>query len=259
MRMKWTMTKLGIIFLLGVGGLVSWGASAAAGQELIVAAAASLTNALKEVAGQFEKTHPGTRVVCNFAASGVLLQQMVQGAPVDVFAAADDATMNQAEAKKLIMPGTQRNFVSNRLVLIVPMDSQLTLSGLKDLTGPEVKRVAVGNPATVPAGRYGKGALEQANLWDKLSPKFIVAESVRQVLDYVRRGEVDAGLVYATDAAIARGKVKVIQTVAGPAPILYPAAVAAATGQQSLAKDWVDFLVSPAAQEIFLRFGFGKP
>jgi molybdate transport system substrate-binding protein len=259
MRMKWTMTKLGAIFLLVAGGLVSWGAPAAAGQELIVAAAASLTNALKEVAGQFEKTRPGARVVYNFAASGVLLQQMVQGAPVDVFAAADEATMNQAEAKKLIMPGTPRNFVSNRLVLIVPMDSQLTLRGLKDLTGPEVKRVAVGNPATVPAGRYAREALEQANLWNQLAPKFILAESVRQALDYVSRGEVDAGLVYATDAAIATGKVKVIQTMTGPSPILYPVAVAAATGQKALAQSLVDFILSPAAREIFLRSGFGKP
>jgi molybdate transport system substrate-binding protein len=253
------MTKLWMIFLLAVGGLVSWGAPAAAEPELIVSAAASLTNALKEVAREFEKTHPGTKVIGNFAASGVLLQQMAKGAPVDVFAAADEETMNQAEAKKLIIPATRQNFVSNRLVLIAPLDSQLPLSGLKGLTGPEVKRVAVGNPATVPAGRYAREALEQANLWNQLAPKFILAESVRQALDYVSRGEVDAGLVYATDAAIATGKVKVIQTMTGPSPILYPVAVAAATGKKALAQSLVDFILSPAAREIFLRSGFGKP
>jgi molybdate transport system substrate-binding protein len=150
------MTKLKIIFLLAAGALVLWGAPAAADQELIVAAAASLTNALKEVAGQFEKTYPGARIVGNFAASGVLLQQMAKGAPVDVFAAADQKTMNRAQEKKLIVPGTRRNFVSNRLVLIAPGDSQLAVSGLDDLTRPEVKRVAVGNPATVPAGGYAR-------------------------------------------------------------------------------------------------------
>ncbi len=119
------MTKRKIIFLLVAGAMVLWGAPAAADQELIVSAAASLTNALKEVAGQFEKTHPGTKIVCNFAASGVLFQQMAKGAPVDVFAAADQKTMNQAQEKKLIVPATRKNFVSNRLVLIVPRRFQV--------------------------------------------------------------------------------------------------------------------------------------
>jgi molybdate transport system substrate-binding protein len=243
--------------VLGLAALVPWGTPAFAAQELIVSAAASLTNALKEVAGQFEKTHPGVKIVCNFAASGVLLQQMDKGAPVDVFAAADQKTMNQAQEKKLIMAKTRKNFVSNRLVLIVPLDSKLVLGGLQDLAKPEVKRVAVGNPATVPAGRYAQEALVQAGLWDKLTPKLIFAESVRQVLDYVRRGEVDTGFVYSTDAAIARGKVKVMQTVPGHTPILYPIAVTASTGKQALAKNFLDFVLSPAAQEIFKKYGFG--
>jgi molybdate transport system substrate-binding protein len=248
-----------MILWVVAGAVVLSGAPALAGQELMVSAAASLTNALREVAGQFEKTHPGARIVCNFAASGVLLQQMAQGAPVDVFAAADQETMNRAQEKNLIVPGSRKNFVSNRLVLIAPVDSKLALRGLKDLTRPEVKRVAVGNPATVPAGRYAKEALVQAGLWDQLSPRFIVAESVRQVLDYVSRGEVDAGLVYETDAAIARGKVKVIQTVTEPIPILYPLAVTVATDKKALAQEFMDFVLSPPAQEIFRRFGFGKP
>ena len=253
------MRNLKMILWLVAGAVVLWGAPALADQELTVSAAASLTNALKEVAGQFEKTHPGAKVVCNFAASGVLLQQMAKGAPVDVFAAADQKTMNQAQEKKLVVPATRKNFVSNRLVLIVPMDSKLTVSGLKDLTGPQVKRVAVGNPTTVPAGRYTKEALEKVGLWDTLSPKFILAESVRQVLDYVSRGEADTGFVYSTDAAIAKGKVKIIQTVTEHAPILYPIAVTESTDKKALAQSFVDFVVSPAAQEIFSKFGFGKP
>lgn len=253
------MTKVKLIFVFLLTAALLWGASAYSGQELTVSAAASLTNALKEVAGQFEKTHPGTKVVCNFAASGVLLQQMAKGAPVDVFAAADQKTMNQAQEKKLIIPATRKNFVSNRLVLIVPLDSKLSLSGLKDLTGPQVQRIAVGTPATVPAGRYTQEALEKAGLWDKLSPKFILAESVRQVLDYVGRGEVDTGFVYSTDAAIAKGKVKVIQAVTEHAPILYPIAVTESTDKKPLAQSFADFVLSPAAQETFSKFGFGKP
>ena len=251
------MTNLKSIIMLLVGAMIIWNGAARADQELIVSAAASLTNALKEVAGQFETTHPGTKILCNFAASGSLLQQMAHGAPVDVFASADQKTMNQAQEKGLILPASRKNFVSNNLVLIKPLDSQLALGGLKDLTKPEVKRVAVGNPATVPAGRYTKEALVKAGLWDQLMPKFIMAESVRQVLDYVGRGEVDTGFVYSTDAAIARGKVKVMQTVEAHAPILYPLAVTAATGKKALAQDFLDFILSPAAQEIFKRYGFG--
>jgi molybdate transport system substrate-binding protein len=249
------IVKLLCVTLLGAA--VLWGGPAAAEQELIVSAAASLTNAMKEVAGAFEKTHPGSKILCNFAASGSLLQQMDKGAPVDVFAAADQKTMNQAQAKKLIVPATRKNFVSNRLVLIVPLDSKLTVSGLQGLTGPQVKRLAVGNPATVPAGRYSKEALDKAGLWDKLSSKFILAESVRQVLDYVRRGEVDTGFVYSTDAAIAKGKVKVILAVTEHAPILYPIAVTVSTGKKALAQSFVDFVLSPPAQEIFKKYGFG--
>jgi molybdate transport system substrate-binding protein len=243
--------------VLGLAALVLHSTPAPAAEELIVSAAASLTNALREVAGQFEQTHPGTRILCNFAASGTLLQQMAQGAPVDVFAAADQKTMNQAQEKKLILPGTRKNFVSNRLVLIVPVESKLALRDLQDLTKPEVQRVAVGNPASVPAGRYTQEALGQAGLWDRLTPKFILAESVRQVLDYVRRNEVDTGFVYSTDAAIAPGKVKVMEMVAKHAPILYPIAVVASTGKKTLAQNFLDFVLSPAAQKIFQKYGFG--
>jgi molybdate transport system substrate-binding protein len=251
------MTKVKLVFLLGLGALILGGTPASADQELIVSAAASLTNALKEVAAAFEKTHPDSKIICNFAASGVLLQQMDKGAPVDVFAAADQKTMNQAQEKKLIVPDTRKDFVSNRLVLIVPREAKSALSGLQDLTKPAVQRLAVGNPATVPAGRYAQEALVHAGLKDKLSPKFILAESVRQVLDYVSRGEVDAGLVYSTDAAIAKGKVKSIQTVTEHAPILYPIAVTAFTPQKALAQSFLDFVLSPAAQEIFKKYGFG--
>jgi molybdate transport system substrate-binding protein len=253
------MLKFKHICVILLGAVVLSGAPASGAQELTVSAAASLTNALKEVAAKFESSHPGTKVLCNFAASGVLLQQMDKGAPVDVFAAADQKTMNQAQEKKLIVPDTRKNFVSNRLVLIAPLDSKLTLDGLQALTGAAVTRVAVGNPATVPAGRYTQEALAKMGLWEKLSPKFILAESVRQVLDYVSRGEVDTGFVYSTDAAIAKGKVKVIQTVTEHQPILYPIAVTAATSKQALAQSFVDFVLSPEAQEVFNKFGFGKP
>ncbi|MFZ5448863.1 MAG: molybdate ABC transporter substrate-binding protein [Thermodesulfobacteriota bacterium] len=253
------MIKIVFLFVLLLGAMVLSVGPVYADQELIVSAAASLTNALKEVAGQFEKTHPGVKVVCNFAASGVLLQQMDKGAPVDVFASADQKTMNQAQEKGLIVPASRKNFVSNTLVLITPEKSNLPLKGPEGLGGAEINRVALGNPASVPVGRYTQEALTKAELWEILKPKFIYGESVRQVLDYVARGEVDSGFVFATDAAVAKGKVKVVAVVQGHQPITYPVAVVATSQKRALAQGFVDFILSSAAQETFSKFGFGKP
>ena len=228
-------------------------------QELMVSAAASLTNAFQEIGQRFEQQHPGTKVIFNFAASGYLLQQIAQGAPVDVFASADQKTMNQAQEKELIVPASRKNFVSNTLVLIVPQDSRLVLTGPKDLVLLQVKRVAVGNPATVPVGRYTQEALTQAGLWESLQPKLIMGESVRQVLDYVSRAEVDAGLVYATDAAIAQGKVKTAAEVQGHQPIVYPVALVAASQKQALGQEFLNFLSAPESVAILSKYGFGLP
>ena len=228
-------------------------------QELTVSAAASLTNAFPEIGQRFEQQHPGTKVIFNFAASGPLFQQIAQGAPVDVFASADQKTMNQAQEKGLIVPASRKNFVSNTLVLIVPQDSKLALTGPKDLFNAAVKRVAVGNPVSVPAGRYTEKALSQAGLWQALQPKLIMGESVRQVLDYVSRGEVDAGFVYATDAAIVQGKVKTVAQVQGHQPIVYPVALVAASRKQALAQEFLNFLFAPESAAILSKYGFGKP
>jgi molybdate transport system substrate-binding protein len=257
--MKIVGIKLKLFFLLGLVVPVLWGAPAAAGQELLVSAGAGLSNALKEVAAAFEASHPGIKIVYNFAASGVLLQQMDKGAPVDVLAVADQQTMNQAQEKGLIIPASRTNFVSNQLVLIVPRDARLLVGGLNDLAGAEVKRIAVGNPAFVPVGRYTKEALERAGSWDRLGPKFILGETTRQVLDYVSRGEVDTGFVYASDVVVARGKVRVVQTVTEHAPIIFPMAVTASSDQEALARSFLNFVMSPTAQEIFQQYGFGEP
>jgi molybdate transport system substrate-binding protein len=237
-----------------ITGPAAWGA-----QELTVSAAASLTNAFPEIGQRFEEQHPGIKVIFNLAASGSLLQQMAQGAPVDVFASADEKTMNQAQEKGLIVRASRKDFASNTLVLIVPQDSGLALTGPKDLLLPKVKRVAVGNPATVPVGRYTREALTRAGLWQPLQSKLIMGESVRQVLEYVRRGEVDAGFVYATDAAMFRGQVKTVAQIQGHQPIVYPMAVVAASGKQKLAELFLNYVLSPQGREILGKYGFGPP
>lgn len=233
----------------------------AAAQQITVSAAASLTDAFKELGPKFEASKPGVTVRFNFAASGVLLQQISQGAPVDVFASADQETMNRAADQKLIDTATRKNFASNSLVLIEPAKEGAGVKSLQDLTGPAVKKIAVGKTATVPVGRYTKEVLDGANLWTTLEPKFVQADSVRQVLDYVSRGEAEAGFVYRTDAAIMGDKLKVVLTTSGHTPVSYPVAVVAESKQKEkgLAKDFIAFLSTDAAQQTLARFGFGKP
>jgi molybdate transport system substrate-binding protein len=233
--------------------------SCAHAAELIVSAAASLTNAFGEIGKQFEAAHPGDKVTFNFASSGALLAQIAKGAPADVFASADMATMDRAEKQNLLAPGSRRTLLHNKLVLIAPAASTTALSGLASLEDAAVHRIAIGNPAAVPAGRYAKTALEAAGLWSKLEPKYILAQNVRKALDYVARGEVDAGIVYSTDAAIMKGKVRVAAEIPLDKPIAYPVAIVKDTRNRALAEAFSKMLGSPEAQAIFTRYGFSQP
>ena len=237
----------------------SFVAAASADQELIVSAAASLTNAFGEIGKKFESANPGTKVVFNFGASGALFQQIDKGAPVDIFASADQKTMDQAAAKGLIISGTRKDFVSNELVLIVPHGTKTPVKTLPDLNASGIGKIALGNPETVPAGRYAQEVLTYEGLWDELKPKFIFGESVRQVLDYVSRGEVDAGFVFATDAAVAKDHVSIALDATKHEPITYPISIVGSTKNKDLAKRFVDFVLSKEGQEILSTYGFKKP
>lgn len=234
-------------------------AVAAQAADLTVSAAASLTNAFKELSPVFEAQNRGTAVFFNFGASDALLAQIAQGAPADVFVSADQVAMDRAETGKLLGAGSRRNFVSNVLVMVTPSDSTLDLKTLADLQKPAVRRIAIGNPASVPAGRYTRASLQTAKLWAAVAPKLVLAQNVRQALDYVARGEVEAGFVYATDAAIFKDRVKVAAMVPTDTPITYPVAAVAGSPNPDAARKFIDFLLAPAAQAVLLRHGFGKP
>jgi len=242
--------------------VASWLAGAALGAQaadLTVSAATSLTQALRDLAPLFEAAHPGAKLQLNFGASGALLQQIAQGAPVDVFASADEATMDQAQSRGLVQAAQRHDFASNALVVIVPAAATRMPKALADLSGGAYARIAIGLPASVPVGRYTQRALEATGLWRAIEPKVIGAGNVRQALDYVARAEVDAGFVYATDAALMPGKVKVALTVATSEPVRYPAAPVTASPNAALAARFVDFLRSAAAQAVLAKHGFGKP
>lgn len=234
-------------------------ASAALAGDLTVSAASSLTHAFKDIAQNYQARYADARVQLNFGASGALLQQIAKGAPVDVFASADQETMNQAQKQGLVAAGERHDFARNELVLITPLDSKLVIKQLSDLNQPAVARVAIGNPASVPVGRYTQQALEVARLWTALQARAIGTQNVRQSLDYVARGEVDAGFVYATDAAIMKDKVRVVMQVPLETPILYPMARISASTHAVEAQRFMDYVRSPAAQAVLANHGFSKP
>ena len=232
---------------------------AASAADITVSAAASLTNAFKELSQAYEAAHPGDKVLLNFAASDALVAQIAKGAPVDVFASADQEAMDKAAQQQLLAAGSRKNFVSNSLVLIVPSASTLPLRSVADLRLPAVARIAMGNPASVPVGRYAKQALEKAGLWTAVEPRLIFGASVRQSLDYVARGEVDAGFVYATDALVMKDKVKVALPVPTETPVLYPIAAIRAAPNAAGAARFLAYALAPAGQAILARHGFGRP
>ncbi|WP_426286261.1 molybdate ABC transporter substrate-binding protein [Luteibacter sp. E-22] len=235
------------------------GPASVAAADLVVSAASSLTDAFQAVGKAYERRHPGTHVVLNFAASDVLLRQISSGAPADVFASADQSAMDKAVTAGAIDPATRQDFASNRLVLVVPKDGRVHVTGPTDLKDPAVTRVAYGDPASVPVGRYTKAALERQGLWDVISAKGVLAQNVRQGLDYVARGEVDAGFVFATDAAIMGDRVVVAAVVPTPTPITYPIAVVAGSKQAREAARFEAFVQSADGRAILAGFGFLAP
>lgn len=227
--------------------------------ELTVSAAVTLSEALKVMAPRFEAAHPGTMLRFNLGASGVLLQQIERGAPVDVLVSADQDTLAQGVASGRIDGTTRRTVATNAVVLIVPAEDGQQITALPDLTAPGIRRIALGKPDRAPAGRYASRTLQDLQLWSALEPRLVMADTVRQVLDYVARGEVDAGFVHRTDAALMPDKVKVMLTLEGGPLPPYPAAVVTDSREPTLARAFVAFLASPYAQEVLAAHGFGKP
>ncbi len=225
-------------------------------KELTVSAAVSLKEAFQDIAKLYQQQFPGVTVKLNTAGSGALVQQLRQGAPVDVLATADSSSMDLAMRHHDINPLSRRTFARNDLVLVLPQNSRQPLRALADLQQPAIRRIAIGQPDGVPAGRYAKAALEQAGLFAALRPKLIYTQNVRQSLDYVARGEVDAGFVYRTDAVLMAGKVRIAYTVPLEQPVSYQIATAFNSTDPMEAQRFVNFVASPSGRQILNRYGF---
>jgi molybdate transport system substrate-binding protein len=231
-------------------------------REITVSAAVSLRDAFREIAGKYEE-RTGAKVNFNFGASGVLQKQIEAGAPADVFASAGIPQMDALAKQGLIAAETRRDFARNSLVLIVPSDSKLGITSFADLAnmiGSKVSKLAIGNPKTVPVGQYAEQTLTRLGLWERIGPRLILAEDVRQALDYVERGEVDAGVVYASDVRAAGDRARIVATAPEGShdPVLYPIAVVRESRRQEAAREFIDAVLSGEGQHILEKYGFNR-
>ncbi len=225
-------------------------------QSLTVSVAASLQNVMQEVKQDYVNIQPDVKITYNFGASGALQQQIEQGANVDVFISAAAKQMDALQSKNLVLADTRKNLLGNQIVLIVPNNAQ-DISSFKDLTRDRITKIALGEPKSVPAGKYAQEVLNYFKIFELTKSKFIFAKDVRQVLSYVETENVDAGIVYATDAKLSK-LVKIVATAPAKShsPVVYPVAVIQSSKNITQAKSFVSFLLSKEANNIYEKYSF---
>ena len=224
--------------------------------EILVSAAASLTDVLKEM-GKAYQSKSKHKLLLTLGPSNFLARQIDEGAPADMFFSADLAQMDLLEKNGRLEPGTRKNLLSNQLVMVVPSDSRLAIASPKDLLKTEVKKIALADPAAVPVGVYTSKYLADEGLWDKVKTKIVPVLDVRAILASVEAGNVEAGFVYKTDAAISH-KIKIVYEVPiekGP-KITYPVAIIKESKKKDAVRDFVSYLLSPSGKAMFKKFGF---
>ncbi|HEV7669132.1 MAG TPA: molybdate ABC transporter substrate-binding protein [Thermoanaerobaculia bacterium] len=242
------------LFLLGLGFTLL--APSAVAVELNVSAAASLTDAIQDIAHDYEATSTD-KILLNLAASSLLSRQIEEGAPADLFLSADEEKMDSLQKQRLILVDTRQSVLGNTLVIVVPIESRLKISGPADLESPLIRAIALAEPQTVPAGIYAKEYLKKFGMWSKVIDRVVPTENVRTALSAVESGNVDLGIVYKTDAEISKN-VRVAYSVpldVGP-KISYPFAVVAASKHLAEARKFFAYLTSKPALDVFRRYGF---
>jgi len=224
--------------------------------EILVSAAASLTDVLKAISAGYQARAKHT-VKFNFGPSSGLARQIEEGAPADIFFSADLPQMDALDKKNLLEPGTKKNLLSNQLVIIVPADSKVVITSPKDFLKADVKKIALAEPSSVPVGVYSSKYLTDEGLWDQVKPKIVPVQDVRATLASVESGNVEAGFVYKTDAAVSK-KVKIVYEVPidkGP-KITYPIAIVKESKRKGAARDFMNYVQGPAAKDAFKKYGF---
>jgi molybdate transport system substrate-binding protein len=228
--------------------------------EVNLAAGAGLKDCLNAQIALYKKVSPDVKIVPNYEASGKLSEQIVNGAPVDVFISANQDKMDLVARRNLIVKGTRKNLVKNKIVLIAPKSANSVIHCFNCLGTDKLKDkgIAIGDPKVVPAGKYAVEVFETLKIADKVLPKAVFAQNVRAVLTYVAQGEVDVGVVYYTDALLVPDKVKIIsEAPAGShSPVIFPAAIIATGNNPEAGKAFLKFLTTPEAIKNFKNFGY---
>ncbi|BAU12122.1 molybdate-binding periplasmic protein [Leptolyngbya sp. NIES-3755] len=250
------ITALTVLFLsLGL----QFVQSTQANKTLLVSAAASLKEVLEEIKPLYQKTRSDINLTYNFGASGALLQQIEQGAPADIFISAAARQMDALDQKGALVPGTRSNFANNQLAIVVPKNST-SVTRIISLREPAIKRIAIGEPRSVPAGQYAEQVLQKLNLIDDVKSKLVYANNVRQVLAAVESGNADAGFVYVTDARISdKVKVAVVAPESFHSSIVYPMAVLKSSKNVDAARAFVTHLSGSEARGVLRKYGFIVP
>jgi len=252
-------TVLALALAIGVAGCESNTGTAGSGspQVLRVSAASSLKTVMTELGSAFDMAN-SAKTDFNFEASGALQTQIEAGAPADVFASAAMKQVTALDDRNFVDAASIRVFASNEIVLVVPADSELTIDSFQDLASPEVERVTYGDPASAPHGVAAEEILNTLGLFNLVKPKIIYAANVTQALEYVISGEVDAGIVFSTEAKIGGDKVKVAATSEPQwhGAIAYPVAVVSSSANKTLAQAFIDFVCSDEGRAILQQYGF---
>ncbi|HLR52892.1 MAG TPA: molybdate ABC transporter substrate-binding protein [Candidatus Avamphibacillus sp.] len=246
------------IFISACGNKVPANEEVEYEKELTISAAISLTDALNEVKDLYQANN-NTKLTFNFGGSGTLTQQIQQGAPVDIFISANQDWMNKLEQEELILTETREKVTMNRIVLISNQSADFDYESFEDISASDFDQIAIGNPESVPAGKYTEQILHSIDLWDKLKDKLILAKDVRQVLTYVESGNTDLGFVYESDARLSdQINVLAIAKEEWHDPIIYPGAVLKDSTNQEEATSFLKFLQTDKTQAIFEKYGFKK-
>lgn len=225
--------------------------------ELLISAAASLTDVLNELAEVYKTVEPETTLNFTFGSSGALQAQIEEGAPVDIFMSAAQKQMKALDKGGHILDGTIKTLLLNKVVLITPKDGEIEIKSFEDLTKDEIKKIAIGDPANVPVGQYSEEIFNSLNISDKLNSKLVLGSDVRTVLTWVESGEVDCGIVYATDAFTSDSINIITEAPEGShKEVSYPVAVVKDSKNPDRAKEFLDFLSTDKATELFEKYGF---
>jgi len=252
------ITRRAFLILLAAPLFILPGCAKEGGNGIVVSAAVSLKDAFEDIGALYRQRYGDIPIHYNYGASGALQKQISAGAPVDIFASASQKFMDVLDKEGRIPDGTRKNFARNGLVIIVPKSSRAVIRAVGDLLQPGFRRIAMGNPDTVPAGIYAAESLAALKLREKLQPRLVYAENVRQVLDYVVTGEADAGFVYRTDTYRMEGKISIALTVPEKLyrPILYPIAVIKGTKNEGPAGKFVETVISPEGRDLLRKYGY---